>query len=49
MRIKVTLDREGDGRWIAEVPALCVLVYGVTRDAAYVRAKAAALCQLEAS
>jgi len=46
MRVKVTFDRETDGRWIAEVDELGVLVYGETRDDAYGRAKAAALFAL---
>ena len=46
MRFKVTFDRETDGRWIAEVDELGVLVYGDTRDDAYGRAKAAALFAL---
>lgn len=32
MRFKVTFDRETDGRWIAEVDELGVLVYGTTRE-----------------
>lgn len=33
--LKIELDREEDGRWIAEVEALPgVLAYGDTRDAA---------------
>jgi len=46
MRFTVTFDRETDGRWIAEVEELGVLVYGDTRDDAYARAKAAALFAL---
>ena len=46
MRFKVTFDRETDGRWVAEVADLGVLVYGDTRDDAYARAKAAALFAL---
>jgi predicted RNase H-like HicB family nuclease len=42
MRIEV--DREDDGRWIAEIPELPgVMVYGSTRDAAICQAKALAL------
>ena len=42
MRIEV--DREDDGRWIAEIPELPgVMVYGPTRDAAISKAKALAL------
>jgi predicted RNase H-like HicB family nuclease len=40
--LKIEFDREEDGRWIAEVPALPgVPAYGATRDEA--RSKAAAL------
>ena len=46
MRFVVTFDRETDGRWIAEVNALGVLVYGDGREDAYGRAKAAALFAL---
>ena len=46
MRFVVTFDREMDGRWIAEVDEIGVLVYGGTRDEAYGRAKAAALFAL---
>ncbi len=42
MRIEV--DQEDDGRWIAEIPELAgVMVYGSTRDAATSKAKALAL------
>ena len=30
MKLTIELDREVDGRWIAEVPELNVLVYGAT-------------------
>ncbi len=44
MRFKVELDREKDGRWIAEVPALPgVLAYGKTRQDALAAAQALAL------
>ncbi len=46
MRVKVTFDRETDGRWITEVDELGVLVYGDTREDAYGRAKAGALFAL---
>jgi predicted RNase H-like HicB family nuclease len=46
MCVKVTFDREADGRWIAAVDELGVLVYGDTRKDAYGRAKAAALFAL---
>ena len=40
---RVEIDREGDGRWIAEIPALPgVLAYGTTRDAAILAAQALA-------
>jgi predicted RNase H-like HicB family nuclease len=44
MPLRVELDREDDGRWIADVPALpgC-LVYGDTREAALSGALALAL------
>ena len=42
--LNVELDREEDGRWIAEIPALPgVLTYGQSRDEAIERAKALAL------
>ena len=38
------IDREDDGRWIAEIPALPgVLAYGDTRDQAIARAEALSL------
>jgi predicted RNase H-like HicB family nuclease len=44
MRFTMEVDRESDGRWIAEIPDLSgVLVYGSSRDEALVRAKALAL------
>lgn len=44
MRFTVEIDRETDGRWIAEIPDLPgVMVYGVTREEALSRAKALAL------
>jgi predicted RNase H-like HicB family nuclease len=44
MRFTVELDREVDGRWIADVPELPgVSVYGPTRDDAIAAAKALAL------
>jgi len=40
----VEIDREDDGRWIAEIPDLPgVLQYGETRDEAITKAKALAL------
>jgi predicted RNase H-like HicB family nuclease len=42
--MRIELDREDDGRWIAEVPDLPgVMVYGSTRDLAIAKAKALAL------
>lgn len=46
MEYKVIFDRETDGRWIAEVEDLGVLVYGESREDAYRRAKAASLFTL---
>ncbi len=44
MNLKIELDREEDGRWMAEVVALpgC-LAYGATREESVSRAKALAL------
>jgi predicted RNase H-like HicB family nuclease len=42
--MKIEVDREDDGRWIAEVPDLPgVMVYGKSRDEAIARVKALAL------
>jgi predicted RNase H-like HicB family nuclease len=42
--MKIELDREEDGRWIAEVPELPgVMVYGGSREEAIARVKALAL------
>jgi len=42
--MKIELEREEDGRWIAEVPDLPgVMSYGATRDDAVSRVKALAL------
>jgi predicted RNase H-like HicB family nuclease len=44
MRFTVELDRETDGRWIAEVLDLPgAMVYGATRDEAVAKAQALAL------
>ncbi len=44
MNLTIELDREEDGRWIAEVPQLPgVMCYGQTRDEAIARVKALAL------
>lgn len=43
-KLIIELDREEDGRWIAEVPSLPgVMVYGQTRDEAVARVEALAL------
>jgi len=42
MKLTIELDREDDGRWIAEVPELDVLLYGVSRQDAIQRAQIAA-------
>lgn len=44
MNFTIEHEREGDGRWIAEVPELPgVLAYGATREEAMVKAEALAL------
>jgi predicted RNase H-like HicB family nuclease len=44
MKLLIELDREEDGRWIAEVPELAgVLAYGQTREDALARVQALAL------
>ena len=44
MRFKVELEREDDGRWIAEVPEPSgVLAYGTTSSEAQARVQALAL------
>jgi predicted RNase H-like HicB family nuclease len=44
MKLKVELDRETDGRWIAEIPDLPgVLAYGDTRNQALAAVEALAL------
>lgn len=42
MKLTIELDRETDGRWIAEVPELNVLLYGNSRQDAIQRAESAA-------
>ena len=43
-KLVIELDREEDGRWIAEVPSLPgVMVYGQSRDEAVARVEALAL------
>ncbi len=42
--MKIEIEREDDGRWIADIPELPgVTVYGVSPEEATVRAKALAL------
>jgi predicted RNase H-like HicB family nuclease len=42
--MKIEIEREEDGRWIAEIPELPgVMVYGATRDQAISKAEALAL------
>ena len=42
--MKIEIDREDDGRWIAEVPELSgVMVYGETREEAIARVQSLAL------
>ena len=44
MQLAIELEREDDGRWIAEVPALPgVLAYGTSRDQAVAMVQALAL------
>jgi predicted RNase H-like HicB family nuclease len=44
MRFTVEIEREEDGRWLAEIPELSgVLVYGQTRPEAISRVQALAL------
>jgi len=38
MKLMIELDREIDGRWIAEVPELNVLLYGDSKQDAIQRA-----------
>ena len=44
MTFEIEIEKEDDGRWIAEVPDLSgVLAYGQTRDEAVARVQALAL------
>ena len=44
MTLGIELEREEDGRWLAEVPALSgVICYGKTRDDAVARVQALAV------
>lgn len=42
MKLTIKLGREADGRWIAEVPELNVLLYGSSKEHAIDRAQSAA-------
>ena len=42
MKLMIELDREVDGRWIAEVPELNVVLYGDSKQDAIQRAQSAA-------
>jgi len=43
--LKIETEREDDGRWIAEAPALPgVMTYGATEAEAHAKVKALALC-----
>jgi predicted RNase H-like HicB family nuclease len=42
MKLSIELNREVDGRWIAEVPELNVLLYGDSKPDAIQRAQSAA-------
>jgi predicted RNase H-like HicB family nuclease len=42
MKLTIELDQEVDGRWIAEVPELNVLLYGDSKPDAIHRAQSAA-------
>ena len=44
IRLQIQIDREQDGRWIADIPSLAgVMAYGPTREAAIASVKALAL------
>lgn len=44
MSFKIELDREEDGRWIADIPSLPgVMAYGATREEAIHKVRALAL------
>jgi predicted RNase H-like HicB family nuclease len=44
MNLRIEIERETDGRWLAEVPDLSgVMTYGTTRDEAMAHVKALAL------
>ena len=43
MKLTIKLERETDGRWIADIPELGVLLYGETKQQAIQAAESAAL------
>jgi len=42
MKLTIALDREVDGRWIAEVPELNIVLYGDSKQDAIQRAQSTA-------
>ncbi len=42
MRLTIELDREMDGRWIADIPELNILLYGNSKEDAIRKAEQAA-------
>ena len=42
MKLTIEFDREVDGRWIAEVPELNILIYGESKQDVMQRAQSAA-------
>jgi predicted RNase H-like HicB family nuclease len=42
MKLTIELDREIDGRWIAEIPELNILLYGESKNDAIERVQSAA-------
>ncbi len=42
MKLTIELDREVDGRWIAEISELNILLYGDTKQDAILKAESAA-------
>ena len=42
MKLTIKLDREVDGRWIAEIPELNILLYGASKQDAVQRGQSAA-------
>jgi predicted RNase H-like HicB family nuclease len=42
VNLTIELDREVDGRWIADVPQLNILLYGASKEDAIQRAEDAA-------